>query len=148
MASKPGPIPKRSDQRRRRNTTDEAGVQLPVITSAPGALVVDAPEPDVSWHAMARDWFASLAKSGQAAFYEPSDWQTARIWAEVLSRQLEADKMSAVMITAWASSASELLTTEGARRRGRLELERSGKVDEDELASVTALSEYAAQLGG
>lgn len=148
MASKPGPIPKRSDQRRRRNITDEAGESLPEITAAPGARAVVAPAACDEWHSMAKDWFESLAASGQAAFYEPSDWQTARIWAEVLSRQLSTEKMSGAMITAWASSASELLTTEGARRRGRLELERAGNIDEDEAASVTALDAYRAQVGG
>lgn len=138
----PGPIPNRSDQRRRRNKP-EGG-----ITSAPGALAVAAPEPDANWHPMASDWFASLATSGQAAFYQPSDWQTARVWAEVLSRQLQADKMSAVMVTAWASSASELLTTEGARRRGRLELERSQPSDPDEDASLAIVTDIQSRFSG
>jgi hypothetical protein len=96
---------------------------------------------------MASDWFNSLKTSGQAAFYQPSDWQTARVWAEVLSRQLLAEKMSAVMVQAWAASATELLTTEGSRRRGRLELERSARVDVDEDASVTALADYVSRVG-
>jgi hypothetical protein len=136
-----GPAPKRSDERRRANVP-EGG-----ITSAPGARSVRVPEADESWHPMARDWFESLASSGQAAFYQPSDWQTARVWAEVLSRQLASDKMSAVMVQAWASSASELLTTEGSRRRGRLELERHQVSDADEDASVTALADYQARVG-
>lgn len=138
----PGPIPNRSDQRRRRNQP-EGG-----ITHASGAVEVVAPEPDPGWHSIARDWFTSLAISGQAEFYQPSDWQVARVWAEVLSRQLMSEKMSAVMVQAWASSASELLTTEGARRRGRLELERVVKVsDPDEDAADEAMNVYHAQFG-
>lgn len=136
-----GPVPKRSDQRRRTNQPDDGP-----ITSAIGSAVVATPEPDESWHQMARDWFASLAESGQSAFYEPSDWQTARIWAEVLSRQLQSSRISAQMIAAWSAGATELLTTEGARRRGRLELERHTE-DDDEAASVTALERYREQLG-
>lgn len=139
----PGPIPKRSDERRRRNVPDGG------ITTAPSlAETAPPPPPSDHWHTMAKDWYVSLGQSGQAVFYQPSDWQVARVWAELLSRQLESDKVSAVMITAWASSAAELLTTEGSRRRGRLELERGGQVDEDEDASVTALDAYRAQLGG
>lgn len=139
----PGPIPKRSDQRRRRNVP-EGG-----ITAAPSFVTaVHAPAPSEHWHPIARDWYASLADSGQAAFYEPSDWQVARVWAEVLSQQLQTDRMSAVMIQAWASSAAELLTTEGSRRRARLELERGDHADPDEDASVTAIDAYRAQLGG
>jgi hypothetical protein len=131
-----GSIPKRADQRRRRNKPEGHP-----LTTAPGAAHVDFPLPDDGWHEMARDWYLSLARSGQAKYYEPSDVQVARVWAEVLSRQLLTEKMSAVMIQAWAASAAELLTTEGSRRRGRLELERS-QGDADEDASVTMLSAY------
>ena len=94
---------------------------------------------------MAADWYRSLSESGQARFYEPSDWQTARVWAEVLSRQLATHRMSAQMVTAWAAAAGELLTTEGARRRVHLELSRP-QVDSDEDAAVTALDDYRTRL--
>ena len=137
-----GPVPKRSDQR----LGHRAKAEAEKITAAPAAAVVKAPDPDPLWHPLARDWFVSLAESGQSRFYEASDWQTARVWAEVLSRQLSADKLSAVMVQAWAGSAGELLTTEGARRRAQLELQRGGQSDEDEDASVTALDRYRAQV--
>jgi hypothetical protein len=64
----------------------------------------------------------SLAESGQSQFYEPSDWAVARYVAEVMSRNLADGNMSAVMFAAVMSAMTELLTTEGARRRARLEL--------------------------
>jgi hypothetical protein len=137
-----GPVPNRSDQRRRRNKPD---VALSKAASA-SPTVVEPPMPDDEWHPMARDWFLSLAASGQRQFYEASDWQTARVWAEVLSRQLHQARPSAQMIAAWSAGATELLTTEGARRRARVELERAA-VDEDEAASVTALETYRADVG-
>lgn len=100
------------------------------------------------WHATARAWYESLGQSGQTVYYQPSDWMVAYVWAEVLSQQLVADRMSAVMIQAWSSSASELLTTEGSRRRARLELERVGvQVDPDDAAADEALNVYHAQFG-
>ena len=54
----------------------------------------------------------------------------------------EATRPSAVLIAAWSSGAGELLTTEGARRRMRIELERRPDRDADEEradATVTAL---------
>ena len=39
-------------------------------------------------HPAARRWFESLAESGQSAFYEPSDWATAYVLAETMSREL------------------------------------------------------------
>lgn len=114
----PGPVPKRDDQRRRRN------VPAVPTTRAVGAAEVAVPEPDAGWHPIARDWFVSLAGSGQGRFYEPSDWQTARYVAESMSRNLSAGRFSAQHFAAVMSAMTDLLTTEGARRRARLELDR------------------------
>jgi len=51
-----------------------------------------------------------------------------------------------VLIQAWSSGAAELLTTEGATRRARLELERAAGADEDETAAVAALDQYRRRL--
>lgn len=136
-----GPVPKRSDQRRRRNKSDVD------ITAAPGAPVVSQPAPSEVWDPAAVRWYTSLAESGQARFYEPSDWATAWVWAELLSRALmQGDRPSAQLVMAWSAGATELLTTEGARRRMRIELERVGQTDDDETAAVTALDGYRARF--
>jgi hypothetical protein len=136
----PGPIPKREDVRRRRNKP-EPGDE---ILHAHGAPVVAVPEPDDNWHPISRDWFVSLAESGQSRFYEPSDWQYARYIAEAMSRNLYGGfKMSAVMFGAVMSGMSELLTTEGSRRRARVELERDAPTED---ASVLAIAEYRQEL--
>lgn len=132
----PGPVPKRSDQRRRRNKP--AGGE---ITRARSAGAQGAPEADPEWHPIAREWFESLGASGQAQFYEPSDWATARVWAELLSRQLESGRPSAQMIASWSGGATELLTTEGARRRARMELDKGG-AEEPDAAKVTRMAAY------
>lgn len=139
----PGPVPKRSDQRRRRNKPADGEV-----TKAPATAPPSDPEPDENWHPLMSEWFVSLGQSGQAVFYEPSDWATARVWAEIMSRQLESGRMSAQMVAAWASGATELLTTEGARRRARLELERGESSDVDEEAAVVAIDVYQRRLSG
>jgi len=137
----PGPVPKRSDQRRRRNKPAGGGV-----TKAASTAAQDAPEPDPGWHPIALDWFVSLGQSGQAQFYEPSDWATARVWAELLSRQLESGRPSAQMIQSWSSGATELLTTEGARRRARMELDK-GATEEPDEAKVTRMAAYRKAAG-
>lgn len=115
------PLPKRSDQRRRVN-------KVPGLQQAAGAKRVPVPQPDGEWHPIARDWFASLAKSGQSQFYEPSDWQYARVIAHQLSKTLETNRSQAGMMTALLAGMSELLVTEGSRRRLRLELLRQAPV--------------------
>ncbi|MEV4739803.1 hypothetical protein [Streptomyces sp. NPDC049555] len=135
-------MPKRSAERRRRN---KDGVELVRAETAPG--VVEWPEPDPGWHAIARDWYLSLAASGQSQFYEPSDVATARYVAEAMSRNLAAgQRFSAQLFAAVSSAMTELLTTEGARRRVRIELERA-PAEQDTPAGVTAIADYRAALG-
>jgi hypothetical protein len=103
-------------------------------------------EPDADWHPIAQDWFRSLGESGQNVFYEPSDWQTARYVAEAMSRNLSAGRFSAQLFAAVMSGMSSLLTTEGDRRRLRIELERKAPADADEEAAVAALDEWRDRL--
>lgn len=132
----PGPVPKRSDQRRRRNKPAGGEVTRAKSTGAQGA-----PEADPDWHPIAAEWFSSLGESGQSQFYEPSDWATARVWAHLLSAQLFSGRASAQMIQSWSGGATELLTTEGARRRARMELDK-GAVEEPDAAKVTRMAAY------
>lgn len=137
-----GPVPKRAAERRRRNKPEGGEITSVVV---PAGAVEQPPASDV-WHPIAKDWYESLATSGQARFYEPSDWQTARYVAEAMSRNLEASRFSAQLFAAVSSAMTELLTTEGARRRMRIELERNTAVDVDEDAAVVALDEYQRRL--
>lgn len=116
--------------------------------SAPGAAVVEVPAADEGWHPVARAWFESLARSGQSGFYEPSDWAQAVYVAEAMSRNLWAQRFSAQLFAAVMSATSELLTTEGARRRLRIELERAPQADVDDEAAVAALDDYRVRLSG
>lgn len=134
----PGPIPKRSDQRRRRNKSDG-----PSLVKAPGGAAPEVPPADEEWHPIAAGWYESLAQSGQAQFYEASDWATAYYVAEAMSRNLNSVRFSAQLFQAVMSGMTDLLTTEGARRRARVELEReSGAEDPREAARVTLMDSY------
>lgn len=140
-----GPIPKRSEERRRRNKDDGPGlVQAP---SGPPAGLPALPEPDPNWHDIARDWYLSLQQSGQAQFYEPSDWAMARYAAELMSRGLASGRPpNGQFVSALDSVMARLLTTEGDRRRARIELER--KPAGAKLASVKPLDAYRDLAGG
>ncbi|MFE7510188.1 hypothetical protein ACFU8I_03005 [Streptomyces sp. NPDC057540] len=139
-----GPIPKRSAERRRRNKDDG-----PAIVQAPSgpAEVPDLPESDPNWHDIARDWYESLQDSGQAAFYQASDWATARYAAELMSRLLSTDRApNGQLVAALNSVMGSLLTTEGDRRRARIELER--QPTGPKLAVVSPLDSYRDIAGG
>ena len=116
--------------------------------SAPPAELPDLPEPDPNWHPIATDWYLSLRESGQAAFYQPSDWAVARYAAELMSRGLSSDRApNGQYVAALNSVMTSLLTTEGDRRRARIELERK-KPAQHAPASVTAIADYRASIGG
>ncbi|WP_443601400.1 phage terminase small subunit [Actinokineospora baliensis] len=115
-----GPIPKRSDQRVRRNKDSGAPIQQ---VAAIGAVDVPALSiPDA--HPMIEDFYRSLIDSAQSRFYEPSDWQFARFTLHFADRLVKSSKPSAQMLTAVNSALTDLLVSEGSRRRVRLEIER------------------------
>ncbi|WP_381801171.1 hypothetical protein [Streptomyces niveus] len=140
-----GPIPKRSEERRRRNK--DAGPDLVRASSGPPLDLPDLPEPDEHWHDIATDWYLSLRESGQAAFYQPSDWAMARYAAHVMSQVLLSERANGQLVAALNSVMSSLLTTEGDRRRARMELERRPAVKQAP-AGVTAIADYRASIGG
>lgn len=134
-----GRVPKRRDAIHGHRTKAE----LAAVDKAPGADVVEKPEADADWHPVARRWFDALAESGQSYFYEPSDWATAYLMAESLSRDLspqfvgfrttgrdqtEAEYASIPLkgasLSAYLKAMTDLLVTEGARRRASVELQR------------------------
>lgn len=140
-----GPIPKRSEERRRRNKDD--GPELIQASSGAPEDLPDLPDPDTLWHPIASEWYLSLRESGQAAFYQASDWAVARYAAELMSRLLMSDRApNGQLVAALNAVMSSLLTTEGDRRRARMELER--KSSAPKLASVAPLDAYRDLAGG
>lgn len=131
-----GPIPKRSEERRRRNKSTTA------ITRGVGAAKIPPKlkKAKAEWEDIATEWFESLKKSGQAAYYEPSDWAQARLTAELMSRCLADPATPGAVIKEVLRSMDALLTTEGQRRRVRMELERPS--ENGTPASVTLMSKY------
>jgi hypothetical protein len=137
-----GPVPKRSTERRRRNKDSEVET-----TKIAGLGPVEVPPADDTWHPIARDWYVSLAQSGQSTFYEPSDWQYARYVAQVMSVNLkQGKKFSAMLFSAVQSGMADLLTTEADRRRVRMEIDR-GEADEKPAPGVAQIADYRKRLG-
>lgn len=136
-----GPVPKRSDQRRRMNKPE-----IPVSTAPAGKVERNPADPE--WHPIAHSWYESLAESGQSAFYQRSDWETARYVAEAMSRNLVASRFSAQLFAAVMSATTSLLATEGDRRRLRIELERETAVSEGSDEVVVDLDAARRRLAG
>lgn len=131
----PGPVPKRSEERLRRNKPD-----VPVIR-AQGAPVVVQPRADRAWCKAAKRWYKALGESGQAKFFEPSDWALAQWACDLLTAEMSTGKPPRAAMVAEISGLMEtLLTSEGARRRLRVELVRDAEEENSgELATVIPL---------
>jgi hypothetical protein len=96
---------------------------------------------------VARRWFESLGRSGQSAFYVESDWSTAYMLAESMSREFNLpDPPKAASLAAWFKGMSSLMVMEGDRRRVRLELERAKPDEGEEEADVSEIAIYRRRL--
>lgn len=139
----PGPPPKRSDKRLGNHTP--AG---PAVQKAVGAANVKAPNVKPGWHPIMKDWYRSLKVSGQAQFYQASDWQTAQLWCHVMSEALSSgEPVKASLLAQFNAVAGDLMTTEGSRRRLRLELQNpDGVSDADDDATVSIMEHYRQKL--
>lgn len=146
-----GPVPQRSDQRRRENKPEHGELTVGV-----GAANVEVPEPDPNWHPVAAWWFASLAESGQSYWYEPSDWAAAYVLAESMSREMKPQPIvgkdgevhmvtlppKGASLAAWRQAMAALLVTEADRRRALVELQRPQPAEQEVDSDVADLARY------
>jgi hypothetical protein len=131
-----GPVPKRSSERVR--TDDNAKiekVQAFGVVRKPDLGLGDNPHPIIV------DFWDSIGESAQSRYYEPSDWQYLRISLHFLNRLLSVGNPSAQMLTVVNQMLTDLLVSEGSRRRVRMEIERETAKD-----NVVNISDYFREL--
>ena len=137
-----GPVAKRMAERLGHVTK----AQKASVNSIKVEGVVKPPPANREWHPIARRWFNSLKTSGQCVYFEPSDWAAAYLVAEAMTRNLATgNRFSGQLFATVWSAMSELLTTEGSRRRVRMEIER-GVVDEDQDAVASEVEQFLAEM--
>lgn len=142
-----GPIGKRSEERMGHRSKEEKDAITKAPSGPPGGLP-ELPNADPLWHPIASDWYLSLRESGQAAFYQPSDWAVARYAADLMSKVLLSERgPNGQLVAALNSVMASLLTTEGDRRRARMELERKKPASQGD-AGVTVLDDYRSAFSG
>jgi hypothetical protein len=121
-------VPKLAAERRRRNAP--TGPDLITVPTAVSAT----PEPaDPTWHPVILTWFDGLREGPEAEFLTPAGWGFARYLAERESRNLQLARPSAQTSALFVASQADLLTTEGSRRRLRVELDRRHVIDGDDV---------------
>lgn len=119
----PGPLPKRSEERVRRNKTGEDGLELDQYDLDGEVLIPWA----VFEHSFVQGLWKSLEESVNVQYYEPTDWQYARLTLHILDQTLMDNKIpGAMMLSALDSMLSKMLITEADRRRLKIEAKRNG----------------------
>jgi hypothetical protein len=146
----PGPIPNRSeDLARPRERKGKDVVPVTKGNSRPATI----PEMDEDWHPIAKMVWESLETSGQADFYQSSDWAIAYSVCEDLSMYKkplkdrngdEYHKRSGQMLQTIMGALSNLLVTEGDRRRVRIEL--TEPEPDHDPAALLVMNDYRNQL--
>lgn len=124
-----GPIPKRDEERIRRNIPENPTETIHVIGN------VQIPDlGDISHlgetHPIVEEMYEAMRNSAAVKFFEPTDWVYARLTLHTLNAELIYAKhngkpVGAMKLTAITQMLSALLLTEGDRRRARLEIERA-----------------------
>lgn len=125
----PGPVPKRSDERVRRNKPD-----IPLKIGQ--AKVTKRPPEDRAWHPVAKRLYRSIKGSGQADFYQETDWEYARFTMGQISDALKnADgrPLRAGLLSEINKMMQELMFTEPARRRAHVELKNTVESSQDKV---------------
>lgn len=139
----PGPIPNRSDDVSRERDVNR-GDRTPMKHGE--MMPVSVPNAGKDWHPIAKKLWQSLKTSGQAQWFQNSDWAYAYFVMEEVTLHMQAGKHSAMRLTAIDSMLSKLLVTEGDRRRARIELT-SPEEDTGPSVGQKAVTDYKSRLG-
>ncbi len=124
----PGPIPKREEDRVRRNKTGEDGL---AVQSFSLEDPVKIPKAEFNNPLVQRIWDA-MTISVNVQFYEPTDWAYAELTLTMWDKLLVEGKVpAAMMLASLDSMMTKLLLTEGDRRRLKIEAQRGPTVDAD-----------------
>lgn len=136
-------IPRREDELARPRSR-KGKDQVPV-TKGQSIPVSEIPASGEDWHPIAKHLYESCKTSGQAGYYQASDWAILWSLCDDLSYYKKGVKRSGQMLQTIMSSLERLLVTEGDRRRVRLELE-SAPDETKPKAQVVAIGQYRARL--
>lgn len=132
-----GPVPKRSTER---HPSANSGK---VIDKVQAFGVVKKPDLGLgdNVHPIVADFWNSVGESAQARYYEASDWQYFRVALHFLNQLLFKGGPSAQMLTVVNQMLTDLLVSEGSRRRVRMEIEREATKE-----NVVNISDYFRDL--
>lgn len=129
-----GPIPKRDEERIRRNKPETPTTKVEAIgeVKIPTLRIHNA-------RGIVKDIYESFKNSAQTRYYEPSDWEMLRLNLILLDQQLKAGRANGQIMATIMSQFASLLATEGDRRRIRMEIERNTEDNDAKVFDVAQM---------
>lgn len=118
------------------------GASAPAVTGERRTVTV--PREKTEWVPDAKRWYKSLKTSGQADFYQDSDWALAVFLCDEISYYRKAARRSPEMLKTILVGMEKLLTSESDRLKARVELSAPAKPTLS--AAVVAIDSYRTQL--
>lgn len=106
---------------------------------------VTIPREKTDWHADAKRWFKSLKTSGQADFFQDSDWALAVFLCDEITYYRSGSRRSPEMLKTILSGMEKLMTSETDRLKARVEL--TEPKDDEKSAELIAIEDYRKELG-
>jgi hypothetical protein len=129
-----GPVPKRSDERIRRNKPD-VPIEKVLVSGHVGIPDLGLDDP----HEITTGLYSALIASAQSKYFEDSDWAYARFTLHFVDKLVKSPRPSGQMLATVHSMMSDLLVSEGARRRFRIEIERAAEGADDNVVDIATL---------
>lgn len=138
----PGPVPSlEADLARPR---DRKGGDQMAVTKGVAREVVIPRVSDREWHPIAKRLWDAAKTSGQADFYQNSDYAILYSLCDDLSYYKKSKQRSSQMLASIMQGFTSLMLTEGDRRRLRVELEAPAAPSQD--AELYAINGYKDML--
>jgi hypothetical protein len=132
---------KREDELQRPRS--RAGGNQPAVTKGVMRDVI-VPREDPSWHPRAKRIFKAMRSSGQADFFQDTDWAFAMFLMDEVTTYANATRKSSQMLQTILDGLGRLMLTEVDRRKARIELQEPEP--EQVGAEVVAIADYRAAL--
>lgn len=143
----PEPIKRDSDKR----TKSQPASGAPRHGEMREVRVPGAPS---EWHPRAKGWYRSLKTSGQADYFQNSDWQQALICGDLITFIWNGkfkERGTAMLLNELGTMLGQLGTSEGARRqvmRVELEMPVPDEIPEEETHMDFYANSLTNKLGG
>lgn len=136
-----GPVPQTDESLARKRS--RKGSDQPDLTIGERRETT-MPDVDEDWHPIAKELFEAAGRSGQADFYQDSDWWLLYSICDDLSLYKKSSRRSAQFAQTLYSAMERLLIAEGDRRRVRVELHEPEKPKTG--FAVVAMDQYRERM--